>query len=233
MAKHAGEGASGDPQSLDHLFRIVLEAAASDYDPWLYRYCGNLATSAEAARYRRHLEDLLDFGHVNVRDASVLDAGCGFGFTLLVLRWLGASEVRGVDTYEPMIRTIRTYLPLLGEDFASRLDVAVASVSETPYEDNSFDLVLSIEAISHYRDVGAFIAEAARVLRSGGTLLIRDGNNAHNPTIRRETQALWEEFETGKPSALGAKHERRGSYRQRREEIIREAFPDFSRIAPR
>src|SRR5262249_3671236 len=54
------------------------------------------------------------------------------------------------------------------------------------------------------------------------------GNNERNPKIRRETQALWEEFETGKPSALGGNHEREGSYQERREEIIREAFPDLS-----
>jgi hypothetical protein len=39
---------------------------------------------------------------------------------------------------------------------------------------------------------------------------------------------LWEEFETGKPSTLGGRHERDGSYRLRREEIIREAFPELS-----
>ena len=80
-----------------------------------------------------------------------------------------------------------------------------------PYADGSFDLVLSVEAISHYRDVGAFIGEAARVLRTGGTLLLSDGNNGRNPRIRRATHALWEEFETGKPSKLGRKHERDGS----------------------
>jgi hypothetical protein len=64
------------------------------------------------------------------------------------------------------------------------------------------------------------------VLRSGGTLLIRDGNNARNPRVRQETRALWEEFETGRPSVLGARHERQGSYRLRREEIIKDAFPE-------
>src|SRR5262249_50305848 len=200
--------------------------AADGYDPWLYRYCGNLTSSAEADRYRRHLASLLEFGRVDVRGKAVLDAGCGVGFTLLLLRWLGASEGVGVDPSEAMIATVRAYLPLLPHDFAAGVHVAEASVSELPYKDNSFDVVLSIEAISHYRDVGAFIAEAARVLRTGGTLLIRDGNNARNPRVRRETRALWEEFETGKPSALGVKHERQGSYRLRREEIIRDAFPE-------
>jgi ubiquinone/menaquinone biosynthesis C-methylase UbiE len=225
MPKQTGAIATDQPP-LDELFRTVLEAAADEYDPWLYRYCGNLTSSEEADRYRRHLASLLAFGRVDVRGKNVLDAGCGFGFTLLLLRWLGASEVSGVDTSEAMIETVRAFLPLLPEDIAAGMHVEEASVSELPYEDDSFDVILSIEAISHYRDVGAFVAEAARVLRTGGTLLVRDGNNSRNPRVRRETQALWEEFETGKASALGVNHERQGSYRLRREEIIREAFPE-------
>jgi SAM-dependent methyltransferase len=206
----------------------VLDAQADDYDPWLYRYCGRLANGDEVARYRSHLEGLLRFGRVSPGGAAVLDAGCGFGFALILLRWLGAAEVHGIDISEPMLRTIRAYLPSLPADFRDRIHVAQASVERLPYEDRSFDLVLSIEAISHYRYPDAFFGEAARVLRPGGALLIRDGNNGRNPKVRRETRALWEEFETGRPSKPGTRHERDGSYRLRREEIIREAFPALS-----
>jgi SAM-dependent methyltransferase len=206
----------------------VLDAQADDYDPWLYRYCGRLADSDEVARYRNHLEGMLRFGRVNPGGAAVLDAGCGFGFALIVLRSLGAADVHGVDISEPMLQTIRAYLPFLPADYRDRIHVARASVEQLPYKDRSLDLVLSIEAISHYRYPDAFFGEAARVLRPGGALLIRDGNNARNPKIRRETRALWEEFESGKPSKLGTKHERDGTYRLRREEIIREAFPGLS-----
>jgi SAM-dependent methyltransferase len=212
-------------EPVDQALRRVLEADASGYDPWLYRYCGKLASRAELTRYQRYLSDLLRFGRVDLPEATVLDAGCGFGFTLVLLRYLGASEVFGVDVSEPMIRTIRAYLPLLPDEVSSRIHVQEASVAELPYADDSFDLVLSNEAISHYRDVTAFIGEAARVLRRGGTLLISDHNNGRNLRTRRETQALWEEFETGKTGAPRGERERNGSYRQRRGEIIRDAFP--------
>ena len=216
------------PEPLDRLFRRVFEADTDGYDAWLYRYCGRLENSDEVARYRAHLLGLLEFGRVDPRGVTALDAGCGFGFALLLLRWLGAADVHGVDISEPMLRTVREYLPLLPAEFRNGVHVAQASVDRLQYEEGSFDLVLSVEAISHYRDVDAFISEAARVLHPGGVLLIHDHNNARNPKTRRETRALWQEFETGLPSKWGTRRERVGSYHLRREEIIREGFPELS-----
>jgi ubiquinone/menaquinone biosynthesis C-methylase UbiE len=215
-------------EPLDRVFGRVLDANADDYDAWLYRYCGRLANSDEVARYRTHLVGLLEFGGVDARGVTALDAGCGFGFAVLLLRSLGAADVHGVDISEPMLRTVRAYLPLLPPDLKDGVHFANANVDQLPYVGGSFDLVLSVEAISHYRDVDAFISEAARVLHPGGVLLIHDHNNARNRKTRRETRALWEEFETGLPSEQGTKREREGSYRLRREEIIRDGFPELS-----
>ena len=43
-----------------------------------------------------------------------------------------------------------------------------------PFPDGSFDLVLAVEAVHLLADKGRFLAEAARVLRPGGRLLIAD-----------------------------------------------------------
>ena len=221
------EGAGTGTEPLDQIFRRVLDARKDGYDPWLYEYCGGLGSSAETVRYRRHLGDILEWGRIDPRGLTTLDAGCGFGFTLLLLRSLGVSHAYGIDTSEAMIATICAYLPVIPDDFSSRIHVTEGSVSAMPYDDGSFDLVLSLEAISHYRDVCAFIGEAARVMRPGGTLLVRDGNNRRNPRVRRETRALWEEFETGKPSRLGGTHGPDDCYRMRRMQIIREEFPEM------
>jgi SAM-dependent methyltransferase len=145
-------------ESLHDIYCRILEADLSEYDPWLYRYCGDLASKSEAMRYYTHLVGLLEFGRVAPR-GTVLDAGCGFGFTLLALRWLGASDAYGLDISTPMIGTVRAYLPLFPNDFSAGIHVTEGSVTEMPYEDASFDLVLSQEAISHYRDEGALLCE--------------------------------------------------------------------------
>jgi ubiquinone/menaquinone biosynthesis C-methylase UbiE len=218
---------SAENLGLDELLSRVLTARRDTLDPWLWRYCGGLSSEGECARYLRHIVDLLDDAAINPSGAVVLDAGCGFGFTLVTLRWLGAARCYGIDVSERMVRSIQDYLPRLPEQYGDAIEVCTGTVAAMPYPDNSFDAVLSLEAISHYLDVDAFISDAARVLRPGGVLVIRDGNNSRNPRARRRAFALWEEFETGR-SADGKPRERQGSYRTKREEVVRAAFPNLS-----
>jgi SAM-dependent methyltransferase len=90
----------------------------------------------------------------------------------------------------------------------------------------SVDAVLSNEAISHYSDVDGFLAESARVLRPGGMLVISDGNNGANPGIRAWTEGLWERCENGPAGAYGH-HAIDTPYRERRERLLRQRFPDL------
>src|SRR5690348_7548216 len=77
-----GDVRSGGNVGLDELLSRVLTAQGDTLDPWLWRYCGGLASETECARYLRHIVDLLDDAGINPSGAVVLDAGCGFGFTL-------------------------------------------------------------------------------------------------------------------------------------------------------
>lgn len=211
--------------SLEKLFRLILDARLPQFDPWLYRYCGRLLDPVSARTYVRHTMDLLAFGRVDPPGIRALDAGSGFGFTLLTLAALGASEVHGLEVHPPMVETVEAYLPLLPHEVASRVQVRQGSVSEMPYEDRSFDLVLSIEAISHYRDVEGFVRETARVLRPGGVMIISDGNNGLNPLTRRKTHQIWKAFEHGPAGSIHG-HRVSQSYEDKRRRFVEEAFPE-------
>lgn len=87
--------------------------------------------------------------------ASVLDMGAGAGETLSILRQLGF-DARGID------------LAPRGEL------VAQGDLLHAPFPDGSFDAVLSQCAFYVSGDQPGALAEARRLLRPGGTLLLSD-----------------------------------------------------------
>jgi len=91
----------------------------------------------------------------------ILDAGCGVGMYVRAFRHFSA-DVHGLDIDVERIAQSRLDLPGL----------VVASVEALPYPDESFDVVLSHEVIEHVTDDRRTIAEAVRVLRPGGRLVL-------------------------------------------------------------
>jgi SAM-dependent methyltransferase len=107
-----------------------------------------------------------DVASVSRTDAHVLDIGCGPGHLAadLVARKL---RVTAIDLDPRMVEQARLRL---GPD----ADVRVADVAALPFEDASFDLVVSTLSMHHWADKAAGLAEVARVLRPHGTALIYD-----------------------------------------------------------
>jgi SAM-dependent methyltransferase len=107
---------------------------------------------------------LLDRCYAGRRDLRILDAGCGTGGDALYLRRYG--EVVGLDMAPEAAA-------LVGERLPGRF--ARGSVLALPFANASFDLVTSFDVLYH-RAVPAeapALAEARRVLRPGGRLLVR------------------------------------------------------------
>lgn len=128
-----------------------------------------------AAAWIASLGERGDFGRAWVLDrpmlarvargdfATALDVGCGEGRFCRMLAERGIRPT-GIDPTEPLLAEARRRDPAgdyrLGR--AERLDFA----------DASFDLVVSYLSLIDIPDPAAAIAEMARVLRLGGTLLI-------------------------------------------------------------
>jgi ubiquinone/menaquinone biosynthesis C-methylase UbiE len=212
-------------RQLYSIFREVLDAGLPEYDPWFYRYYDDLNDQDSVAVFLRHLSDRLEFGGVQPEGKRVLDAGCGFGFTLVTLAALGAAEAHGIEIHDGMVQTMRRYLDLLPRELADRICLLHGDVSAMPYEDSSFDLILSFEAISHYRDVDAFIRDSYRILRPAGVLVVSDGNNGLNPVTRRKTREIWDAFELGPKGVSIHGHVVHHHYEEERRQYIAERFP--------
>jgi SAM-dependent methyltransferase len=103
-----------------------------------------------------------------VENRRVLDFGCGTGHGTAEMAATCAAAV-GVDVSPQAIEYARSRYP--SSNVRYRV-IPRIEVEPLPFEDHSFDAVVSIQVIEHIRDPLAYLAEARRVLRHPGTIVI-------------------------------------------------------------
>ena len=210
---------------LDDWIPRVFAERPDDVAPWFYEYFGDLtATDAERKRYARALALDLELARFDPRGRVVVDAGSGFGVTLASLAALGARAV-GLEAFRPMALSAgalaRRYFPELP------VSTLRADVRAIPLANASVDFVYCNEALSHFLEPHRFVAEAGRVIRRGGKLMVCDGNNGANPRTAADVREVWRAFEEGPGHRTLHGHRIEVPYRQRRAERIAEALPDL------
>ncbi len=93
--------------------------------------------------------------------ARILDAGCGSGRNMVELA--GYGEVTGVELSATSVEVAR------GRGVG---EVVAGSVLEMPFEEESFELAVSLDVIEHLEDDRAALKELRRVVAPGGALLV-------------------------------------------------------------
>ena len=125
--------------------------------------------------------ELLDT--LNLRgDERILVLGCGRGAVLLLAaQHLTTGRAVGVDLWRGFDQSGNseeaTQRNAIAEGVTDRVELHTADMMALPFEDNSFDLVVSSLAIHNIRGRAGrvkAIDEAVRVLRPGGRLMIAD-----------------------------------------------------------
>ncbi len=115
-------------------------------------------------------------------DERVLDVGCGRGLFLIgAARRLSTGRAVGIDIWQAEdLSGNQPAAPLHNariEGVAERVEVQTADARKLPFEDASFDVVLSSAALHNIYDAGereTAVREIARVLKIGGRVLIVD-----------------------------------------------------------
>jgi SAM-dependent methyltransferase len=109
----------------------------------------------------RHFQKILSRIGVEIQqNARILDFGCGAGSTVSFLRGLGY-DAYGYDVDDELSRRdTNSRSPFI--KIGSRLDLRL------PFEDNTFDLVLSDQVFEHVQDQGTAWRELYRVTKPGG-----------------------------------------------------------------
>ena len=137
-------------------------------------YFSNIAETWDRLRSLHYPNDLIEGALVELAGKGpfgrVLDFGTGTGRMLSLFAPL-AEEAEGIDLSHHMLTVARANLEQQGMHGAR---VRQGNVTAVPFDDNSADLVI-IHQVLHYMDApNRAIAEASRVLKPGGQLLIVD-----------------------------------------------------------
>lgn len=109
---------------------------------------------------------------------NILDVGCGIGGSTLYLADKFAAIGTGI-TLSP-IQASRAKERAMKANLGHKVQFMVADALDTPFADNSFDLVWSLESGEHMPDKGKFLQECYRVLQPGGTFIMATW--CHRPT---------------------------------------------------
>jgi ubiquinone/menaquinone biosynthesis C-methylase UbiE len=150
------------PRDSAHIFspREGYDRVASFYDQWKWQ-------SFWDANEAPLVSDLIDL----VDPTYVLDVGVGTGRYLHSLCQKHIEGI-GIDLSQAML-SIAEQRPIL----AGRLQQG--DVRDLPFASSSFDAAIAARVFSHVKELDIALAEVARVLSPGGTLIYTDIDGAH------------------------------------------------------
>jgi ubiquinone/menaquinone biosynthesis C-methylase UbiE len=103
-----------------------------------------------------------------VKDGSVLDLGCGYGFLFSALH-KKFKRVVGLDISSVMLKKSKE----LGE---GHVDLVVADAQYLPFKDDLFDCVTALNVFLHLDSPEIVLTEISRTTKRGGTVLVETMN---------------------------------------------------------
>jgi len=107
-----------------------------------------------------------------VGDKNILDAACGEGYGSYILSD-SAKSVTGIDIDADSINHASSRYQ------KQNLEYLNASCLDLPFEDQSFDVIVSFETLEHLAEQEQMISEFNRVLKADGMLIISTPDKKH------------------------------------------------------
>jgi ubiquinone/menaquinone biosynthesis C-methylase UbiE len=132
--------------------------------------------------------DLQDLAHevATTSGAAVLDLGCGAGHVSFAVA-PHARSVTAYDIAEPMLATVAAAATERG---LVNIGTRQGPAEKLPFDNTSFDFVLSRMSAHHWHDVPAALQEVRRVLKPNGRVLFVDITGGDHPLLDTHLQAV-------------------------------------------
>jgi ubiquinone/menaquinone biosynthesis C-methylase UbiE len=129
---------------------------------------------------------------------AVLDVGSGPGLLAAEMGEAVGSEgtVQGIEPSESMLAIAERREPAAG---SAPLEFQPGDAGALPFADASFDAIVATQVYEYVEDMPSALAEAHRVLRPGGRLLVLDTDwgsivwRCHDAERMRRVLAAWDE----------------------------------------
>ena len=137
-------------------------------------------------------------GGIDSRNKSVLDVGSGLGaIAIALVRDYQAASVIGVDVEPHLVEHSRERARKAG--LADKVSFEQVTPGTLPFKDNSFDIVVTKDAIVHIPDKAQFYKDILRVLKPGGAFAgsdwLRKGQGACSDTAAAWLEIVHLDFE--------------------------------------
>jgi tocopherol O-methyltransferase len=119
------------------------------------------------------------------RGADILDIGCGFGASSIYLAKHYNATVTGITISSVQVEMANQAAAL------ERLDAKFLLMdAEAMNFQKQFDVLWSVESISHYQNLPGFFASAAKLLKPGGTFAMTDWFKKENLTPEETRKSI-------------------------------------------
>lgn len=150
------------------------ENVLKQYEEWHLNYNKQIVNLSELKIMPWHKSVLSELQTRNLENLRVLEVGCGNGdFSNYLSLNTNKLDITGVDFSNESIKIANEKKISFG---ALTSNFEVADAENLPFDNESFDLILSCECLEHVPNPQKMIEEIYRVLKKGGQIILTTEN---------------------------------------------------------
>ncbi|MCK5727969.1 MAG: methyltransferase domain-containing protein [Methylococcales bacterium] len=181
----------------------LLEETIEHYDDchqdYLFAWCNNRNLALHYGYWNEnkpynHHQALLNTNEELYKRAGiltsdhVLDAGCGLGGSALWMAEQHGNQVTGITLSDKQVAYAMKSAQK--RNLQALTNFKMADYCQTPFEDESFDVIWAVESVCHTLNKADFIKEAYRLLRKGGRLAVSDAFMLQRTFTEKQWQSV-------------------------------------------